>query len=66
MIEVILLDTLKKQNKTIYWLSKQTGISNNNLANLCKNKTNSIKFDSLEKICNTLNCDITDVLKLSK
>lgn len=57
---------LKQQNKTVYWLSKQTGISQNSLAKIVKNQTTGINFDTLEKICIALNCDISDVLKLEK
>ncbi|MFS8542062.1 MAG: helix-turn-helix transcriptional regulator [Tissierellales bacterium] len=57
---------LKQQGKTVYWLSKQTGISQNSLAKIVKNQTTGINFDTLEKICIALNCDISDVLKLEK
>ena len=57
---------LAKQNKTVYWLSKQTGISQFSMGKIVKGKTTSIKFDLLEKICLALNCDAGDILKIEK
>ena len=47
---------LEKQGKTPYWLSKVTGISNNNISNICNGDTKSIRLDTIEKICHALNC----------
>lgn len=55
---------LKKQGKTRYWLSEQTGITYPNIRNLCTNQTSSIKFDVIQKICTALNCDISDILEI--
>ncbi|HBF3155504.1 TPA: helix-turn-helix transcriptional regulator, partial [Clostridioides difficile] len=41
---------------TRYWLAKQIGMTHQNLTKLANNNTNSIKFDSLEKICMALKC----------
>ena len=57
---------LAKQNKTVYWLSKQTGISQFSMGKIVKGKTTSIKFDLLEKICLALNCEAGDILKIEK
>ena len=48
---------LKEQNKTPYWL----GISQNNIGKICNGETSTIRFDTLEKICKTLNCSINDI-----
>lgn len=52
---------LEKQGKTPYWLGKQTGISQNNILKICNGETSTIRFDTLEKICKTLNCSINDL-----
>lgn len=57
---------LENQGKTVYWLSKQTGISQNSLGKIVKNETTGINFDTLEKICIALNVSIYDVLELIK
>jgi len=58
----ILIDVLlTQQGKTRYWLSQQTGITYQNICNLCNNKTSSIKFDMLVSICHVLNCTPNDI-----
>ena len=58
-------NVLKSQNKSMYWLAEQTGISYPTIFNLSKNKTESIKFDILEKICFALQCTPNDIIHLS-
>lgn len=52
---------LDKQGKTPYWLSKVTGISNNNISNICNGDTKSIRLDTVDKICKALNCTPNDI-----
>jgi putative transcriptional regulator len=66
VIVVKIKDQLEKQGKTIYWLSKETGISNNNLAKLANNETESIKFEVMEKICKALDCHLVDIIDYIK
>ena len=54
-------EILKQQGKTMYWLGKQTGISQNNIAKICNGETSTIRFETLEKICIALNCSINDL-----
>ena len=61
-MKIILNDTLKSKSKSQYWLHKETGIAASTLNNLCNNKTTSIQFSVLDKICDALNCEITDIL----
>lgn len=63
-MKVILSNTLSKKGLSQYWLSKHSGISASTINNLYNNKTNRIEFDTLQKICDVLECEITDVLKL--
>ena len=48
----------KDMNKTE--LKEASGVSFNVLARMGKNET--ISFESLEKICDALNCDIGDII----
>lgn len=66
MIKVNIAKILEDKEKTVYWLGKEAGISQYNLGKLVKNETNSIRFDILERICDTLECDIKDVLEIVK
>ena len=50
----------KNMNKTE--LKKAAGISFNVMARMGKNET--ISFESIEKICSALNCDIGDIISI--
>lgn len=64
IIEVRIDDLLEKRERSFYWLSKQTGISHTTLWRLKKGKALGINFATLEKICETLDCEPGDILKL--
>lgn len=57
---------LEQKNKTKYWLSKETGTDNNTLAKIYNNEAKQIRLETLEKICEALECDISDVLEIVK
>ena len=40
---------------------KLTGIDRHTINNICKNKTKSIKFDTLDKLCKALGCTPNDL-----
>lgn len=61
-MKVKLSDVLKNKGKSIYWLHNQTGISAATISRICNNKTTSIQFSVLDKICETLNCNVSDIL----
>lgn len=64
-MKIILKELLESKNKTVYWLMKETGISQKGIYDLVNNKTDGIKFDTLEKICSVLECEPSDILKKS-
>ena len=64
VIEVRIDELLEKQERTFYWLSKQTGVSHTTLWRLKKGKALGINFVTLEKICEALECEPGDILKL--
>ena len=63
-IEVRIDELLEKRERTFYWLSKQTGVSHTTLWRLKKGKALGINFVTLEKICEALDCEPGDVLKI--
>ena len=63
-MKILLGELLVSKDISVYKLSKVTDISEHNLANLIKNKTRSVRFDTIEKICEVLDCDITDIMQL--
>ncbi|EGO88322.1 helix-turn-helix transcriptional regulator [Clostridium botulinum C] len=65
MVKFILKETLEKKDITRYKLSKLTGIDYNTLSKMFNNQATQIKLDTLNKLCNALDCEITDILELS-
>jgi putative transcriptional regulator len=65
MIRIRVDELLKDYGRTFYWLAKETGISHTTLWRLKKGKALGINFDTLEKICSTLQCQPGDVLSLA-
>jgi len=65
MIEVRIDQILKAHGRTFYWLAKETGISHTTLWRLKKRKALGINFITLEKLCETLNCQPGDVFTFS-
>ena len=47
--------------KTQYWLSKQTGISANNISKIYNGETVNIRLDTINKLCVALNCKPGDL-----
>ena len=54
---------LEKKGLTPYWLGKQTRISQNNILKICNCETSTIRFDTIEKICKSLECSINDLFE---
>lgn len=60
-----LLDYLKTKKKSQSWLSKSTGISQQNINNICRNKISSIGENHF-KILNYIGIDLIRFLKKGK
>ena len=63
MLSLKINKILEQQNRSAYWLGKQTGISLNNIGKICNGETSTIRFDTIEKICLVLNCSIDDLFE---
>ena len=64
IIKLCIDELLENRARTFYWLSKQTGISHTTLWRLKKRKALGVNFVTLEKICQALECEPGDLLKL--
>jgi putative transcriptional regulator len=64
IIEVRIDELLEKKGRSFYWLSKESKISHSTLWRLKKGKALGINFVTLEKICQALECEPGDMLKL--
>lgn len=65
MVRLRVLDILKEQNHSKYWLYKQMELSYQNFNKMVQNETSSIKFENLEKLCSILNCSIGDLFEIT-
>lgn len=63
MVRLRVLDILKEQQHTKYWLYKQMDMSYQNLSRLLNNETSSIKFENLDKLSTILNCPVGDLFE---
>lgn len=61
MLKIDIERLLKEKGKSKYWLWKQTGLTYTNFDNLIKNRTKSIRYENLEKICEILECTPNDL-----
>lgn len=64
MVRLRVLDILKEQNHTKYWLYKQMDLSYQNFNRMVTNETTSIRFDNLDKLRNILNCSIGELFDI--
>jgi putative transcriptional regulator len=62
MIDIRIDQLLEKRGRSFYWLAKETGISHTTLWRLKKGKALGINFETLEKMCETLECQPGDML----
>lgn len=65
-IRIELENVLKQRKKSKYWLIKTTNGTAQSLNKLIKNEACAIYFDTLERICNALNCEPQDIIKIEK
>ncbi len=66
MIRIRIDELLKEQQRTFYWLAKETGVSHTTLWRLKKDKAQGITFNTLERVCKALQCQPGDVLTLAR
>lgn len=63
MYRLNLKNLLDATGKSQYWLAKQTGISANNINKIYNGETVNIRLDTINKLCNVLNCEPGDLFK---
>jgi putative transcriptional regulator len=63
MIKFYLKELLSEKDMKKYQLYKLTNIDNNTLAKIYDNKAKQIRLETLDKICDALGCDLSDLIK---
>jgi putative transcriptional regulator len=66
IIRVTLQDVLDKKSLSQHQLSKLTDIPQPAINLMCLNKSVRFPLDRLAKICEVLECEISDILQLEK
>lgn len=61
MIRLNLAALLERRGKTRYWLSRQMGISYQNVCRMVGQQTHGIRFETLETLCQVLECTPNDL-----
>ena len=61
MVKLNVMALLEKRGKTKYWLYKQLGISGQNANRLLYNETRSIRYSTIEALCQILECTPNDL-----
>lgn len=65
-VRVRVKEILKEKKRTKYWLIKNMEGGYQSISNLMNNQSTSIHFDTLEKLCNILECTPGDILELTE
>jgi len=66
MIKLILDRTMENKGVTRYELAKRTGIQYQIIDNYYKNKVKRYDSYVLERICDAIDCDISDIIEYKK
>jgi putative transcriptional regulator len=55
-------ELLDERGKSLYWLSKQTNTAYSTVHKLANDKTDSISFVVLDKLCDALECEPCELI----
>lgn len=66
MLLIKLSELLNEKGISQRELSRLTGIRHPTINEMCLNKSKYLPVSNLELICNTLECDISDLLEIKK
>lgn len=64
---ILKLDVMMaERHMSLNELAEKVGITNVNLSKIKNNKVNAIRFSTLQAICEALECEPGDILKIEK
>lgn len=66
MVKLRVLDLLKENNKTKYWLYIQLGMSYQNFNKMVNNETKSIQYEIIGTLCDIFRCTPNDLFEVSQ
>lgn len=56
-------EVLQQKKKDRLWLSNQVGINYHEICDLCNGRTESIYFSEIDRICDVLKCEVSDIFE---
>ena len=66
MIKINIVELLKKNNKTKYWLCQNMNMTSRNINRIIRGDTTSISFKYIEEFCTLLNCTPGELITIEK
>lgn len=63
MVRLRITDILQEQGKSRYWLNKQLGMHYVSFKKMIENNTDSIRFETLDKLSTILNVPVGDLFE---
>lgn len=66
MIRITLCEVLGRKKMTRKKLAELTGVRPNTIGDLYNEKLRRIDFDLLDRICEALECDVSDIIQYEK
>lgn len=66
VIEIRLQELLKTKEKSLYRVAKDTNLAYNALLKIKNGEVTDVRLTTIEKLCASLNCSITDLVKFTK
>lgn len=66
MLYINVKELLKEKKRTKYWLIKEMGCSYQAISDVMNNNTKGMKFETLEKLCEVLECTPNDIFRIEK
>lgn len=66
MIYMNVKELLEKKQKTNYWLIQKLESDYQSVTDMVENRTKGIKFKTIEKLCDALECTPNDLFKIKK
>ncbi len=66
MVTLDVLRLLEQRGKTKYWLYKQLGMSYQNFNRMVNNETKSIRYETIEVLCQLLECTPNQLFRFSE
>lgn len=66
MVTLDVLRLLEQRGKTKYWLYKQLGMSYQNFNRMVNNQTKSIRYETIEVLCQLLECTPNQLFRFSE